>query len=536
MEGQGRAVNDLIRDGVAAAKAGRRSEARALLARAADRDPDNVQAWLWLSGVVEAPQDQERCLRRVLELEPGHTAARKGLEVVQKRILDASLEAGIAAAEAGDLEKARDLLMGVIERDEENVMGWLWLARVVDSPEDREVCYENVLTLDPRNAEAREALAELQGEAEQAPGGQDSEPLPPPEEFPVPAYEEEVGVVGAGGLLVGEAEPESEFGTEALVESEAPEDMPGFEPLPDDEYDREVDPWDRLEDEHRCPFCLAITEPEDRHCPECRKKLWIGVRRREDRSTGLWILIAIQIFQTLVSGAGAVLAVYFINVLLTGTDFPQLFSIVLESQYGVSPEAVAALTDTWIYVLYVLFFIPFIFSAILLVGLYLRWPIIFYLLVIQAALGFLSSVANFIISSNTVAIIPSVISALLSLGYLFFVLQLEDDFIPEKRRVLLRLDRDVRQGPEFLRRGKEYASLKMWALSALHFRHAAAQVRTADAYLALVIACMKLEEYDLAERALAEARAIAPGNAQVAEFSQMLEDRRREESAIELNQ
>ena len=61
------------------------------------------------------------------------------------------LRAGIAAAKAGQRERARTLLMRVVEQDEENVSAWLWLSGVVDSLDDREVCLENVLTLDPDN-------------------------------------------------------------------------------------------------------------------------------------------------------------------------------------------------------------------------------------------------------------------------------------------------------------------------------------------------------------------------------------------------
>ena len=49
------------------------------------------------------------------------------------------LQAGIAAARSGQRDQARDLLMQVVELDEENVPGWLWLCGVMDDPEDREI-------------------------------------------------------------------------------------------------------------------------------------------------------------------------------------------------------------------------------------------------------------------------------------------------------------------------------------------------------------------------------------------------------------
>jgi Tfp pilus assembly protein PilF len=69
------------------------------------------------------------------------------------------LREGIAAAKAGQRERARDLLMRVVEEDEENLAAWLWLSGVVDSLDDREVCLENALELDPANEAARKGLA-----------------------------------------------------------------------------------------------------------------------------------------------------------------------------------------------------------------------------------------------------------------------------------------------------------------------------------------------------------------------------------------
>jgi tetratricopeptide (TPR) repeat protein len=74
--------------GIAAARAGRRSEARALLMRVVERDERNEQAWLWLSGVVDEPAEVQTCLENVLELNPGNTRARQGLEWIRARTKD----------------------------------------------------------------------------------------------------------------------------------------------------------------------------------------------------------------------------------------------------------------------------------------------------------------------------------------------------------------------------------------------------------------------------------------------------------------
>lgn len=71
------------------------------------------------------------------------------------------LAAGIRAARVNQHDKARDLLMRVLELDEENEEAWLWLSNSVDDIEDKRVCLENVLTLNPENAIAPLRLREL---------------------------------------------------------------------------------------------------------------------------------------------------------------------------------------------------------------------------------------------------------------------------------------------------------------------------------------------------------------------------------------
>ncbi|NPV68176.1 MAG: hypothetical protein HPY64_13635 [Anaerolineae bacterium] len=78
-------VNDLIREGVAALKAGRRAEARELLTRATELDQMNEQAWLFLSGVVDSEEDQEICLENVLVINPNNARAQEGLRILHSR-------------------------------------------------------------------------------------------------------------------------------------------------------------------------------------------------------------------------------------------------------------------------------------------------------------------------------------------------------------------------------------------------------------------------------------------------------------------
>ncbi len=61
----------------------------------------------------------------------------------------------------GNRSEARKLLEDALTIDDSNVQAWLLLARVVDTPRERRICYENVLDIDPNNSEARRALEAL---------------------------------------------------------------------------------------------------------------------------------------------------------------------------------------------------------------------------------------------------------------------------------------------------------------------------------------------------------------------------------------
>ena len=90
------------------------------------------------------------------------------------------LRAGIAAAKAGDAERARELLLQVVDADELNEHAWIWLSSVVESDEDREICLDNVLAINPDNSLAKAGRAHLRSRQAAA------APPPPPQPEPTP--------------------------------------------------------------------------------------------------------------------------------------------------------------------------------------------------------------------------------------------------------------------------------------------------------------------------------------------------------------
>lgn len=98
-----------LQQGIAAARAGRKAEARALLMQVVEADERSEQGWLWLSGVVEEPDDMRTCLQNVLDINPSNAAAKKGLAWIEARHGPARAEPARQApapAEPAPLEKA----------------------------------------------------------------------------------------------------------------------------------------------------------------------------------------------------------------------------------------------------------------------------------------------------------------------------------------------------------------------------------------------------------------------------------------------
>jgi len=75
-------TTELLQQGIALAKAGRRAEARDILLKVIEQDEQNESAWLWLSGVVDSEDDKAVALENVLTLNPNNEWAKRGLQML----------------------------------------------------------------------------------------------------------------------------------------------------------------------------------------------------------------------------------------------------------------------------------------------------------------------------------------------------------------------------------------------------------------------------------------------------------------------
>jgi hypothetical protein len=112
----------------------------------------------------------------------------------QEELTDQIYKEAIAAIRAGDKAAGREKLLKVIELDEFHEHAWMWLGATVDTDDERIICLENVLTINPQNEKARQVLDKLRSK-QQSPAaptippapGSSAGPPPDPETAPAEA-------------------------------------------------------------------------------------------------------------------------------------------------------------------------------------------------------------------------------------------------------------------------------------------------------------------------------------------------------------
>lgn len=77
-----------IRDAI---QAGDRSRAKEMLTRHLRRDPDDAEAWVWMSVVVETPSERIYCLKEALRADPELQSAKRGLAMLGEEPVDPEL-------------------------------------------------------------------------------------------------------------------------------------------------------------------------------------------------------------------------------------------------------------------------------------------------------------------------------------------------------------------------------------------------------------------------------------------------------------
>ncbi|MFN8454460.1 MAG: tetratricopeptide repeat protein [Anaerolineae bacterium] len=83
-------TTELVQQGLAAARVGDVADARRLLEAATQQNPESIEAWLALAGVVEPLTAKSDCFQRVLALNPENPEAKAGLALLQQKLANQS--------------------------------------------------------------------------------------------------------------------------------------------------------------------------------------------------------------------------------------------------------------------------------------------------------------------------------------------------------------------------------------------------------------------------------------------------------------
>jgi hypothetical protein len=78
-------LQELLRQGAAAARVGERDAAQKAFRRATELAPESEEAWLGLAGAVESLAEKKACFERVLKINPGNADAQAGLAWVARK-------------------------------------------------------------------------------------------------------------------------------------------------------------------------------------------------------------------------------------------------------------------------------------------------------------------------------------------------------------------------------------------------------------------------------------------------------------------
>lgn len=152
-------TREMLQEGIKAAQAGNRAEARHLLLKVTEVEPLNESAWLWLASISEYPEELLVFLKNVLDVNPDNQRAKEWTKATRSLLAKTFVQRGIDATKEDQKEFANQCFNHAIAQDEENEMAWLWMASVTDSDEEKLAYLEKALVLDPENEDARRAVA-----------------------------------------------------------------------------------------------------------------------------------------------------------------------------------------------------------------------------------------------------------------------------------------------------------------------------------------------------------------------------------------
>lgn len=418
------------------------------------------------------------------------------------------LQTGIAAVKAGDLEEGRRLLLQVLQDDERNETAWLWLSGAVTTVEERRICLENVLELNPRSELARKGLRRLGIDPDETVHEAAQDVLPADPSAPAPPVTQTVRreyqpLSTAAALLY----PERQVKEWTWRDPTAPLTANRVTFTTESQYD---DVWARGSD--ICPYCACEVADADERCPQCKRPLLTRQFRYPQPSTHMHVL------WVLLFGLAQISLLQLIyNVIFTGNLIGAVLNGVLIIIFFVLAAGVYW-RQFWAYA-----------GAIVLLSIMLVVVVMRFLLppqlVVDLAAGFDPAIAAFLGSMATgfgrFLLIFQTGAVVLALFYA--VIMAAPDFDRTEKRQLAFITRGLSTGGDYHNVAQRAAQAGMWATAVLHWQRAAANDPGVYAYQRrLAQAYNKLGHYQRSLDVLQVARQRVTTPEKQAEFDQLI--------------
>lgn len=403
------------------------------------------------------------------------------------------LRQGIAAVRAGHRDEGRAILLRVIEHDERNEAAWLWLSGAVEDLEERQICLENVLAINPQNAVAQAGLQRLTEQARAAPVGQ---PRVPPTRGPEPepvetSYTERV------------PEPEPPRPTLPAAPVEAPSSVPArAAPFPQEPTSLEIDPFG-------CPYCGGAVSTDEPRCNHCHRQIVLHFRKRTEGPWLGWLSLFVAM-QAVVAGGQAFAMIQMLDLEqlpLWLNNHPAVMFLL--GRAFLVPGGLAADLQPLLTGLIVANVVLAAVGLVLFVGVVLRSRLASYVALLVLGLVVIVAAVGGIF--GLVGALPALFQAILAVACFKWLLDSGSAFEWQTRRYNADLDPDLETGMDYYDQGRQYANIGMWAKAAAHWK-VATQLDTrpefnaslARAYLKLGYQAAALAQ---AEKAVARAPA-----------------------------
>ncbi len=386
------------------------------------------------------------------------------------------LREAIGEAKNGNRIRARELLLQLVQLDSESELAWWWLNVAADDRQERLRALENVLRLNPLNAEAHDQLTLLrQQQLATAPRGE------------APNW----------GRLLPETPAESDDG---------------------------------LDDPYQCPYCGWPTGIDDRRCPECGHSLYWRVARSAASSSlrTVTAVLVIGMALSIIQGLGPLFALGVHRGMADRAAFQLMLSIVGVRQFWGN---FLALTPAQITLLLPVYAARALIFLLLLLGLRQRWVAAYYATML-ALFGDLA-LNLYLLAGGQLGFIGALLNLGLIMAAIVSLFGANYEFAVNYERMLVKPDGAARSGPDFYQRGHQYRKQGMWALAVAQWRRAVGlSPASTHYYKDLGIGYAQIGRFQRSLRVLEEAQRRAPDDHEVAEVIALVRKKAAADSVL----